>query len=246
MIIFENIAVLILLFIIYIIIAMGVRKYHVTEMIKGWSRKEKVGILFCVLILMLGIFMQSSRVEEFMIQGDFSKSIYRITDVLFAGNITSTVIVTELITIVPAILFQLLFFEKVITKVKIPCGERYFYLFIYATSASLYRSMDRSIGELVVYLLISVILFYGIQIFLYSGGKKGYLYLGGIIVITILLAYVEYPLNFAIYVNSVLVLLECLVLSYLRKKTVILRKTLRRLSTLIVLVACIILNYNVF
>lgn len=58
------------------------------DILKSWTKKEKLGTLVGIVILLLGIMMKISKTPLTVGNGIVSKSVYMITDTIFAGNVT--------------------------------------------------------------------------------------------------------------------------------------------------------------
>ena len=83
-----------------------------------------------------------------------------------------------------------------------------------------------------VFLAVSALLYYGMELLEGVRGKKSILYFGWYVVGIILLIFLETPFQWQLFVVSAVAIVEGFILAVYRGKSIILRKTLRRIGTL--------------
>ena len=148
-----------------------------------------------------------------------------------------------MITIVPAIIYQALFIDELAGRMKIGQRQMQYSLILYAVSACLYRNLSMSFEELLVVLFVSALLYYAVLIVGGNRSKKGMLYLAILVLFIVLFTYFGWMLQWKIYVVSLLLMLESLVMVWYRSKSIILRRTLRKLGTLLLVAIVAVVNY---
>lgn len=229
--------------VLYGLLAIGIKKYRIKDTVKRLTKKEMLAMAAGIGLLCLGILLQSARVPMEMGSGVVSDSVYWAAGVCFAGNATAVSFAIAVVVLAPAVLYQVLFLEQLVMKSRIPYCQMYYFLMLYVFAAGLYRNLSAGPGELLLLLTVSALLYYGVRVIGGNGNKKDMIYLlcfaAGIVALSLL----ERPLHWQLYAVCGIVMLESLVMALFRGYSVILRKTLRRLGTLLLFVFFIGLNY---
>lgn len=228
--------------ILFALLAIGIKKYHVMDVYRRLTKKDKVIMIAGAGLLLLGILMQTARTEMAAGDGIVSGSVHWLADILFARNSTATSFAVTAVLLVPAVLYQVLFLEQLVMKLRISYCQIYYYMILYALNLGIYRNLDISPAELVIFLAVSAFLYYATQVMNNGWGKKGLLYLACFVVGVVLVSLLELPIHWKIYMACLVVMLEGILLAVIRAKIIIFRKTLRRLGVLLVLVLCILMN----
>lgn len=236
--------------VLYGLLLVGMKKYHIKDTVKRLSKKEKLAMAAGVGLLCLGLLMQAARMPAEGLRGVnlpqggiVTGSVDWITGILFAENITAMTLAVSVIVLIPAVLYQVLFLEQFVVKCRIPYCQMYYFLMLYVFQAGLYRNLCVTPGELLLLLAVSALLYYGMEVLGGSRGKKGILYLLCFVAGIAVLAVLEQPVHWQLYAVCGIVMLESLVMALFRGKSIILRKTLRKLGTLILFAAFVALNY---
>lgn len=227
--------VLFLVMCVYGISVIGIKKYEVITTIIMLRKKEILGLVLCLGILFLGILMQVSRCPMTAEGGLVTSVIGGVVDTLFDKNVSITSLVVLLVTIIPAYIFQVFTVSKIVDKLNIPYAQLFFYMIIYAVNIGLYSKMVFSAGEAVIYLLFSAFLYYLVMIMNRVRGKKDYAYILGFVLLFIVLLFFENSVNWSIMLLSIITMIESVFFAWYLGKSIILRKTLRRVGAIILL-----------
>lgn len=236
--------------VLYGLFLVGMKKYHIKDTIKRLTKKEKLVMAAGAGMLCLGLLMQAARMPSEALRGVnlpqggvVTDSVDWITGILFAENITAMTLAVSVVILIPAVLYQVLFLEQLMMKCKIPYCQMYYFLMLYVFHAGLYRNLVATPGELLLLLVVSALLYYGMEVLGGTRSKKGILYLlcflAGIGVLLVL----EQPIHWQLYAVSGVAMAESVIMALFRGKSIILRKTLRKLGTLILFAGFVILNY---
>ena len=242
----SKILFLIIIAIIYGIILIGVKKYHMRDILKSWTKKEKLGTLDGIAILLLGIMMKISKTPLTVGNGIVSKSVYMITDTIFAGNATVISLIIAMCFFVPAIILQVLFAQKVTEMLNIPYCNPFFYILIFAFQAGIYNCwLEQTPDEAVLILIFSALLYFGICTLDKIRSKKIYAYILLYLVLWIIMFVVEENKVWIIYVVSIISIFETVICAWFRGKTIIFRKILRWLGTILLFCLFIAINFEI-
>lgn len=240
-----NVSAIIALLIITVIYGgclLGVRRYQVIANIRKMRKLEILGVLFCFGIIFLGILMKISRTGVLLEGGIVTKGICNIGEVLFAGNTVVLSLVVLLVTMIPAYVFQLFMIFKFDEKINQLHTMLFYYAIIYAFNLNLYKGMSFTIGNAILYFLLSVLLYYIVQIVDLTKSKKDYLYLGSLGMLALALIILEGGISVSMLITTVITMLECVILSVYLGKSVILRPIFRRLGTILLIAIFMFVN----
>lgn len=228
----------------YGLLVVGVKKYqyHIKASIKCLTKKEMFLMIIMVGLLCLGILMQVARMPIRTGQGVVTESVFWIASIFFSGNVTAISFAIVIVAVIPAILYQVLFLDLLVTKCKTYHCPIYYFLILYVLDIGLYRNLTVCPSELLLFLAISAVLYYAMQILQNSFSKKMTLYLLCFLFAVVVLVYFEFPKQWELYAVSSVVMIECIVMTWLWGKAIILRKTLRRLGILILTLGIVLLN----
>lgn len=228
---------------LYCLLMAGVRKYHIKDTVKRLAKKEKIMMAVGTGLLCAGILIQIARVPLAENGGVVTDSIYWLTDWLFARNVTAASLAVTVVILVPAVLYQTLFLEHLVVKCRIPYCQMYYFLMIYVFHTGMYRNLNITPGELLILLAVSALLYYGMEIWGGRCDKRSIVYFACLVIFIMVLAVVERPVHWQVYAISGITIAEGMILALFRGVSVILRKTLRKLGTLIVFVGIALFNY---
>lgn len=243
----SKILFLIIIAIIYGIILIGVKEYHMRDILKSWTKKEKLGTLVGIAILLLGIMMKISKTPLTVGNGIVSKSVYMITDTIFAGNATVISLIIAMCFFVPAIILQVLFAQKVTEMLNIPYCNPFFYILIFAFQAGIYNCwLEQTPDEAVLILIFSALLYFGICTLDKIRSKKIYAYILLYLVLWIIIFVVEENKVWSIYFISIISIFETIIFAWFRGKTIIFRKGIRMLGAFLLFMAITYVNYCLF
>ena len=212
--------------------------------LRKMRKLELLLVLFCFGIIFLGIMMKVSRVGLSLEGGIISNYIYGITDIMFVGNTEIISLAVLLVTIIPSYFLQLFLMFNFEEKINQIHTMMFYYAAIYACNISLYKEMSLTIGNAVLYLLMSLLLYCVVQGISIRLSKRGYFCIGVLAVIVLLVTWLEGMLPVTMLVVTGVTMLECVILSVYLGKSVILRKTLRRIGTILLFVLFTYINYN--
>lgn len=229
--------------VLYCLLLLGIKKYHIKDTIKRLTKKEKMLMAAGVGLLCLGILMQIARISLADKCGIVTDSIYWVTDWLFARNATAASMAISVAVLVPAVLYQILFLERVVMRCRIAYCQMYYFLLLYVLNAGLYRNLSVTPGELLLLLVVSALLYYGMEALKDRCGKKDILYLLCLVIGIAVLVLLEQPEHWQLYAVCGITAAESLMMAFFRAVSNILRKTLRKLGTLILFVGFIVFNY---
>ncbi len=229
--------------VLYGLIAIGLWKCHIKDFIKQWGKKEKIGILMAFGLLIAGLIILISRTPLSNAGGQVSKSIWNIGNYVMAHNAAMISLVTAAVTVLPAVLLQVLLLEQLVTKLKLPYCQLYYYLFIYAFSLGFYYRVSLKAGELLLLLTVMSLLYYGYMMLSAKPTVKVLFFLMCLFFGAVILIITESPIQWQIYAQSIIIMLEGIIMAWYRGKSCILRKTLRKASTLVLFILFILLNY---
>lgn len=227
---------------VYGISVIGVKKYEVITTIAMLGKREILGFVLGVGVVFLGILMQTSRFSMETEGGLITSSIGVLANLFFAENISIISFAVLLVTIVPAYIFQVFAISKIVARMSIPYAKIFFYMVIYACNIGLYSKMVFSAGQAVIYFLFSTFLYYLVMVFSKVRGKKDYLYLLGFVGLLFVLILVEKGICLPMIILSVLTILEGIVMAWYLSKSIILRRTLRKVGVLVLLIGFTWLN----
>lgn len=229
--------------VLYGLLAIGIKKYRIKDTVKRLTKKEALAMAAGTGLLCLGILMQAARVPMETGGGVVSDSVYWAAGVCFAENATAFSFAIAVVVLIPAVLYQVLFLEQLVMKSRIPYCQMYYFLMLYVFDAGVYRNLSAGPGGLLLLLTVSALLYYGVRVIGGNGNKKDMIYLlcfaAGIGALLLL----ERPVHWQLYAAVVTVMAESMVMAVFRGYSVILRKTLRRLGTLLLFAIFIVLNY---
>lgn len=232
---------------LYGIILIGIKKYNMRDILNSWTKKEKLGVLVGILMLCLGMVIKISYCPLMVGNGIVSKSIYMVTDVLFDNNETIISLIVIVAFYFPAIIFQVFFAQKITEKFKIPYCNPFFYIMLLTFQIGVYSCwLTQTPEEAIIILIVSALLYFGICIFEGIIGKKSLLYILVYIVLWIVMVILEENKIWDIYIVSILFLIESICLAWFRGKTIIFRKTLRTLGTLMLFGIIVICNIEIW
>lgn len=233
---------LLMIMVIYVGCVLGVRRYQVIAKIRTMRKMEFLGVLFCFCIIFFGILMKVSREGISLEGGIITEGICRVGDVLFAGNTDMLSLFVLIVTVVPAYVFQLFTIYKFDEKINSLHTMLFYYAVIYAFNLSLYKGMSFTVGNAILYFLLSVIIYYVMQVIDLPKGKKDYLFLGSLGMLAIVLVVLEGMVSIPMLITTVITLVECVILSWYLGKSVILRNVFRRLGTVLLIAMYIFIN----
>lgn len=227
---------------VYGISLIGIRRYEIITTIKMLRKKEILGLGLCIGMVFLGILMQASRHSMEMDGGLITSSIVNVAGLFFVDNASITTLAVLLVTIIPAYMFQVFAISKIVARLKISYAQIFFYMVIYALNIGLYSKMVFSAGQAVIYLLFSAFVYYLVMVFSKVRGKKDYVYLLGYIGLLFLLICFEKDINLSIIMLSMITIVECIVMALYLGKSIILRRTLRKVGVLVLLLGFVWVN----
>lgn len=236
---------LILVISVYGISVIGARKYEVITTIAMLRKREILGLVLCIAVLFLGILMQVSRCTMSTAGGIITSSIGNLTGILFAADDSIASLAVLLVTIIPAYMFQVFTISKIVTRLNIPYAQLFFYMAIYALNMGLYSHMKFSAGDAIMYLLFSAFIYYFIMFMSTIRGKKEYIYILSFIGLFCILLFLEKNINWSMIVLSILVMVESIIMAFYLGKSVILRRTLRKVGTITLLCVFVWINANI-
>lgn len=229
--------------VLYGLLAAGMKKYHIKDTVKRLTKKEKLMLAAGVCFLCLGILMQTARVPLATGAGVVTGNVYWLADLLMAENVTAVSLAVTVAILVPAVLYQVLFLERLLVKCRFSYCSMGYFLLLYAFHAGMYRNLAVTPGELLLLLAASALLYYGLEVLGGTRGKKGILYLACYVIGIAALIVLEQPCHWQMYAISGITMAEGLLMAAFRGKAIILRKTLRRLGTLFLFLLLIAVNY---
>lgn len=232
--------------VLYGLLAIGLKKYRVKDTVKRLTKKELLVMAAGIGLLCLGILMQAARSPMERGGGPVSDSVYWVADAFFAGNGAAVSFAVAVVILIPAVLFQVLFLEQLVMKCRLPYCQMYYFLLLYVADAGLYRNLQAGSGSLLLLLAASALLYYGLRVVTARGKKKEFVFLMCFAAAAIALAVLECPVEWRLYAAALTVMAESLVMALFRGYSIILRKTLRRLGTLLLFVIFIALNYHLW
>lgn len=227
---------------VYGISLIGIRRYEIITTIKMLRKKEILGLVLCIGMVFLGILMQASRYSMEMDGGLITSSIVNVASLFFVDNTSITTLAVLLVTIIPAYMFQVFAILKIVARLKISYAQIFFYVVIYALNIGLYSKMVFSAGQAVIYLLFSAFLYYLIMILSKVRGKKDYMYILGYIGLLFILICFEKSIDLPIIMLSMLTIVESVVMALYLGKSIILRRTLRKVGVLVLLLGFVWVN----
>lgn len=217
------------------------------DLIKRLGKKEILGLFVGFAILVVGIAMQVSRIAIPKTEGLLSTAIWAVGDWALAENATMISFVVVGITVLPAVFFQVLSLVKLMLKLHMPYCQMVFHLLIYGVSLGFYRNAVISAGELVLFLLISLVCYFILRLLVNGCSKKKLLLLFGLVLVAGIVAVLEFPVvHWQIYAQCVLIAVESVIMAWYRGKSVLLRRTLRNGGSLVLLALFGLLNYYLF
>lgn len=228
---------------LYCLLLVGVKKYHIKDMVKRMAKKEKVAMAAGVVLLCLGILMQIARQPLSESGGIVTDSINQAADWLFARNATASSLAVSIAVLVPAVLYQILFLEQIVRRCRIAYCQMYYFLILYVLNAGLYRNLFATTGGLLILLMVSALLYYGMDAVRGKCRKKDILYLLCLVAGIMLLALLEHPDCWRLYAVCGITVVEGLLTAFLRAISNILRKTLRKFGTLLLFIGFTAINY---
>lgn len=237
-----NFFVVAIILLIYGLIILGIYKYNVLHFVQFQSRNEMILIALATLGVILKLLIDCTKTLAVSFETTNFLDLNCFLLSVFNSNSAVISFFTFSVTFVPAILFQMLFLDELFRKYGLDRMALFFYVVCYLINPFVFISINITIPELLLYLLINAFILFLVLTLKDSLTLKTELYLVAILICIVFIAIIQSSININLYVASLITIAECVLLGIYRTKSIILRSGLRYLGTLIILVAIVIFN----